>query len=392
MKTASFIWLTVLALSCFAHSDDAARGRHLVQLMCAPCHYDPDTKSLSGREMDDLPRWMGTVYSSNITRDEKTGMAHYDDDALARLFFKGRDIDGRYIPFMVFTDLSKEDLASIQAFLRGNDPLVRPVLKQTPKSDYRLLPSLGFALARLSPATKRKQPAPHPETALAEGRYLSHLLGCFDCHSRSLSGVRKHRPKASRGYFAGGTSLRDRSGARVRTPNLTPDRTTGIGAWTPASFHQALTLGLAPSGPITHPMPILNGLSREESASIFHYLQSLPPKSRPRLHKQRQQRMAGQNSKIPRTAKDDSDPIPPSTVLDPAVTFTQSGCAACHGLDGAGPIADLRQAASGLTAEEMAAFIRNPASAGNFQMPPYGSILSQSELDACIAYVLQLKP
>jgi len=352
---ASLGWFLIPAVQA-----EPNRGKQLTQLMCATCHYDSATGALTGRKMEDLPRWIGTVYSTNITQDPETGIAHYGNQDLTRLLRTGQATDGRYSPFMIFPDLSDQDLAQICNFLRSNDPLVRPVKKETPKSRFNPLPSLSFKLPRTY--ADWQTPRPHPTSQADYGRYLAHNLGCFDCHSRSLSSVRRVQPEQSRGYLAGGTRLRDQTGEVVRTPNLTPDPETGIGSWTNDTFHRALTQGLGPDErPLTFPMPIYGPLTRADTVAIFTYLKTLPAKRRPVLQKKRELRV--------------------QEVEASAGLFTKFGCAACHGLNGSGPIADLTNAALKYTDEELAAYIRNPSSfKGNVQMPPYEDLLSSTEL------------
>ena len=63
-------------------------------------------------------------------------------------------------------------------------------------------------------------------------------------------------------------------------PNITPDRDTGIGAWTDAQIITALREGHRPDGTIIGPpmpIPVYQELSDGDAAAVAAYLRSLPP-------------------------------------------------------------------------------------------------------------------
>jgi hypothetical protein len=67
--------------------------------------------------------------------------------------------------------------------------------------------------------------------------------------------------------------------------NLTPDKATGLGNWTPAMFLSSLRSGKNPvtGRAILPPMPweMYKDLKEEDLRAIFAYLQSLPPINNP---------------------------------------------------------------------------------------------------------------
>lgn len=78
-------------------------------------------------------------------------------------------------------------------------------------------------------------PLPHAERVtttasldIARGRYLARAGNCLACHTRQ-GGV----------AFAGGRGIETPFGV-IYAPNLTPDRETGIGAWSASEFWRAL--------------------------------------------------------------------------------------------------------------------------------------------------------
>ncbi|MBC8035986.1 MAG: c-type cytochrome [Rhizobiales bacterium] len=105
-------------------------------------------------------------------------------------------------------------------------------------------------------------------TTVQRGLYLTRAGDCVACHT-----VDPEKP------YAGNFSLETPFGD-IYTANLTPDRQTGIGTWTPDDFFRAMTTGrekdgsrLYPAFPYTH----FTIITREDSDAIFAYLQTLEP-------------------------------------------------------------------------------------------------------------------
>jgi len=139
---------------------------------------------------------------------------------------------------------------------------------------------------------------------VARGEHLVKLGGCGDCHTPVKMGANGPEPDMTR-FLAGHPSAMEMPpapelpqgpwvavvGATMTawngpwgttfTANLTPDRETGLGAWTVEEFIATMRTGrrMGKGRPILPPMPIpvLNQYSDEELAAVFAYLQSLPP-------------------------------------------------------------------------------------------------------------------
>jgi len=139
---------------------------------------------------------------------------------------------------------------------------------------------------------------------VALGRHLVSMGGCNDCHtpmkfdpevgmpvpdmSRLLSGHPQGAPdpaSALSGHDMGAigptfTSFRVPFGV-VYSFNLTPDRDTGLGAWTEDMFVKAMRTGRHMGGngrPILPPMPWMNLAQQGDSdlRAIFAYLRTIP--------------------------------------------------------------------------------------------------------------------
>jgi mono/diheme cytochrome c family protein len=119
------------------------------------------------------------------------------------------------------------------------------------------------------------EPAGADEVAVARGAYLA-AAGCDQCHTDAKNGGAP---------YAGGRVIETEFGA-IATPNITPDRATGIGAWSQADFVRAMRWGSAPDG--THyvtafPFPYFAGLSDGDLADLKAFLDSLAPVVQPQI-------------------------------------------------------------------------------------------------------------
>jgi mono/diheme cytochrome c family protein len=107
---------------------------------------------------------------------------------------------------------------------------------------------------------------------LERGRYLADAADCMPCHTQ---------PGAQR--WAGGRAIETPFG-NILSPNITPDRETGIGSWTDSEFADALQKGVGRGGDHLYPaMPYTyyTKLAREDVLAIRAYLNTIPPVRNP---------------------------------------------------------------------------------------------------------------
>jgi mono/diheme cytochrome c family protein len=94
--------------------------------------------------------------------------------------------------------------------------------------------------------------------------------------------------KAATGLNAGGRRF-DAPFGTVYSTNITPDRQTGIGAWTDEQIIAAIRLGRRPNGerilPV-HPFMAFNGMAEEDLRAVVAYLRIVPAILRPNQPKQ----------------------------------------------------------------------------------------------------------
>ncbi len=111
---------------------------------------------------------------------------------------------------------------------------------------------------------------------VARGRYLVEFGGCNDCHTPGhFTG--KHDPRTLGGSDVGfgipGVGV-------FVAPNLTPDKLTGLGAWTDQQIANAITRGMRPDGRRLSPIMPWKGFAHlvpSDVMAIVAYLRTLKP-------------------------------------------------------------------------------------------------------------------
>jgi mono/diheme cytochrome c family protein len=116
------------------------------------------------------------------------------------------------------------------------------------------------------PSTSPQAGAATPEN-IARGAYLARAGDCMACHTVRGGAA-----------YAGGRALDTPFGA-VFAPNITPDRGTGIGAWSADDFWRALHNGKSRDGRLLYPaFPYTNytKVTRTDADALYAFLHSLP--------------------------------------------------------------------------------------------------------------------
>jgi len=105
-------------------------------------------------------------------------------------------------------------------------------------------------------------------TLVARGEYLVRAADCEVCHTAKGGAP-----------FAGGLAFNLPFGT-LYSPNITPDKETGIGNWSDADFLQAVHKGIAPDGTRLYPAfpyPAYTMMTDQDALAIKAYLFSLAP-------------------------------------------------------------------------------------------------------------------
>ncbi len=128
----------------------------------------------------------------------------------------------------------------------------------------RVLAALGLLAGLVAAA--------HAETPAERGRYLATVGDCVACHT-APGGI----------PFAGGRPIETPFGPII-APNLTPDRASGLGAWSDADFLAALKRGLRPDGTRLYPAcpyVYFSAVRDEDLLAIRAFLATLAPIANP---------------------------------------------------------------------------------------------------------------
>jgi len=167
--------------------------------------------------------------------------------------------------------LRPEDIAAVGAWVASQVPSA----DAAPDASFETPPPIdcGSILGSRKSSDTSGTPSQPPATAVSRGQQLAILGDCAGCHTD-----RGGAP------FAGGRAIVTRFGT-FYTPNITPDRTTGIGEWSSDDFWRALHEGYGLDGEMLYPSfpyPNYTRVTRADSDAIFEYLRSVPPVAKPR--------------------------------------------------------------------------------------------------------------
>lgn len=354
-----------------------ARGRELAMSLCFHCHADPVTKVMTGRPLADLPVQFGMAASKNITKDMEHGIGSWTDGEIAWAVRTGiQPRTGTYMPPWMpkFAHMSDEDMASIIAFLRSDDPMVAasPVPNQPSAPSFlaKLLCRIAF-----KPMPYPDQPIIAPDTTdpVARGKYLTTAVyDCYACHSADIATVNPMQPELSEGFFGGGTMMPEAGGNTVPTANITFDRATGIGSWTEEQFVTAMRHAKRPDGSvILYPMARMPHVSDGDLRSMYAYLKTVPRISahhpQPEAYAEATSGSKGQRA------------------------YYRYGCQTCHGKTGLG-IADLTLASKRYPDDStmLQVILRPDTYYPETIMPVWDGVIKTEDQQELVAYVRSL--
>jgi mono/diheme cytochrome c family protein len=271
---------SVLLAGRASAGDDAERGQYLTAIGgCASCHTRPDGEPFVGGRPFATP--FGTLYSSNITPDDETGIGTWGPADLRRAMHEGVARDGTRLfpafPYPSFTRVSDEDINAIYAYLRTLKPL-----------HYRA-PANGFLFTQRWPMriwnalfleTGRFVPDASKADDWNRGAYLVRGLGhCGACHTRR----NPFMAEVARDALAGGVlddEVAPNKPRRWSGVNLTSSR-QGLGAWSVEELTQYLHSGFSARGGTFGPMNevvahSLRPVAIEDLRAMAVFLKSLP--------------------------------------------------------------------------------------------------------------------
>lgn len=273
----AFVFISSSAIA--ADQAQLNRGAYLFTAAdCGACHTNVKEKGalLAGGRPLKTP--FGIFYTPNITPDPDTGIGRWSDAdfklALRRGVSPGNDHYFPVFPYGSFTKMTDQDILDLKAYIFSLPPVSQA--NRGHDIDFPFgwrfsvwfWKQLNFTEGPMVPDLARS-----PEWN--RGAYLVEALAhCGECHT-------------PRGWFGGLETSLALSGTTDgpegrKVPNITPDKDTGIGSWSPKDIVRVLRTGQLPDGDFVGSVmgEVVKGTSKLTDAdrqAIAVYLQSMPP-------------------------------------------------------------------------------------------------------------------
>ena len=152
---------------------------------CAVCHTREDGEPYAGGLA--LPTPFGTIYSTNITPDPKTGIGTWSGEAFLRAMHQGIDQEGNHLypafPYDHFSLVTEEDVAAIYAFLMSQQATEYTPPPNEMPFPFSFRPVLeGWKILFHRPEVYKADP--NHDEEWNRGAYLVAGLGhCGACHT-----------------------------------------------------------------------------------------------------------------------------------------------------------------------------------------------------------------
>lgn len=292
------------------------RGRYLAAAGdCVACHTARNGRPYAGGRPFRTP--FGTLYSTNITPDEKTGIGRYSLEQFTAAMRRGKGLHGNLYPAMPYTSyhmVSDEDIAALYHYFMN-----LPAVEYKPPLNSMLFPAnMRFGLSLWNWLYLDDKPPVQPGNKSAQwqrGSYLVNALGhCGECHTpRNYAYAMKGPQNLRNDEYLAGNVLEGWEAVDIRPQSL---RRQG---WDRAQLLQLFTEGASQRGtPFGEMYRVvehsLSQLSGDDIQAIITYL------------------------------LDDTEPLPeePADIAGATERFPQGRsdfiayCAGCHGRGGRG--------------------------------------------------------
>lgn len=292
---------------------------------CGACHTAPNGKPFAGGLPIDTP--VGRIYATNITPSKKSGIGAYSLADFTRALRHGVRSDGANLypamPYPAFAGLTDADVQALYAYFMHDVAAVDDAPAR--KTDLPFPFNLRFAMKGWNLLFLRGEPF-KPVSGRSDewnrGAYLAQALAhCQTCHTPRNALMGEERGEA----LAGGSL-----GAWY-APNITPDKASGVGAWTKEdivaylrSGHNAK--GSQAGGPMLEAIDkSLSKLRDSDLKAIAEWLMSVPAI-----------RTAGVDKTALRLPPATTDINVISGKASAGATIYADNCASCHMPNGEG--------------------------------------------------------
>ncbi|EAQ97793.1 cytochrome c [Congregibacter litoralis] len=271
-----------LAAETMSEAELVERGAYLALAgNCASCHTAAGGEYMAGGLAFETP--FGTIYSTNITPDEATGIGAWSDWDLLNSMRHGMRANGDHLypvfPYTAFTQVSNDDAAALYAYLQSIPAVARENTVNEVSFPFNQRPLMAiWKLLFFTPGAYEVDEGKSDEWN--RGAYLVEALAhCSACHTpRNILGAEK-----ASAHMAGGEYF-DRVMPDVYKPWSAPNLTAssrGLGAWTTEDLSAYLQTArndfLESFGPMNE--VILHStrhLTAEDVNAMAVYLKSLP--------------------------------------------------------------------------------------------------------------------
>lgn len=265
------------------------RGEYLAHHVaaCMDCHstrdwsvysgpLKPGTLGVGGERFDQTMNFPGSFVAPNLTPH---ALKDWTDGELYRAITCGVSKDGHplfpIMPYPAYGKMATEDIHCIIAYLRS-----LPSIASSPAAS-KADPPVNVIMHLMPQPAQPATAIPSKTDTVAYGAYLVGAAACTECHTKSEKGKPVGQP------FAGGFEFA-LPGATLRSANITPHPTSGIGAWTRPMFVERFKAFAADrykpapvdttSGQMQTIMPwtMYAGMTEEDLGAIYDYLKTLP--------------------------------------------------------------------------------------------------------------------
>ncbi|HSN20453.1 MAG TPA: c-type cytochrome [Usitatibacter sp.] len=360
----------------------ASRGEYLVAAgSCRSCHTQPGGPPFAGGRP--IPTPFGTIYSTNLTPDVRTGIGRWSADDFRRALHEGVAPDGSYLypafPYTSYTKVTRADADAMFEYLRGLAPVERATRAPQMRFPYDKRALLaGWRALYFRAGEYRDDPKRSPQWN--RGAYLVQGLGhCSACHApRNAWGAVTGEPRVGGGLIPM---------LNWYAPSLAASRETGLGDWQPADIESLLSTGVSPRGAVFGPMAevvrdSLQRLAPEDIAAIAAYLKS---------QREEEEGVRGSEDGIPAPVL--------APVLAAGERIYRDRCSDCHGEEGRGdgraypPLADNESILMPDPVNAIRMTLNGgfaPSTAGNprpYGMPPFAHLLADDQVAAVVTYI-----
>lgn len=358
-----------------ASDTQIARGAYLARAgNCMACHTARGGQNYAGGRGIATP--FGTVFTSNLTPDDNTGIGSWSPAHFWRAIHNGRSKSGRLLypafPYPNYTQVTREDSDALFAYLKSLPAVTQANRPHALEFPYQSQAALAVWRALyFSPGVY--QPDANRNAEWNRGAYLVKGLGhCSACHTaRNVLG-------------ASSTDL-DLAGGLIPmqnwyAPSLTSPHEAGVGDWDRQHIVSLLKNGVSPRASATGPMAgvVLRStqyLNDDDLGAMAQFLKELPA-----------------------AAPDSSAATAPMPSVKGAKLY-ELHCAQCHGDKGQGvpnaypALAGNRAVLMKSTANLVQIVLSGgyaPATAGNprpYGMPPFVLVLNDSDIAATLTHI-----